>query len=277
MVETEDVKGRTYFYEQVGVVRDTLQNHLMMMLSLLTMDINDNDTEEQNRLEIVKKIKKLSIEDSARIIGQYHTYNSHVNEDLRKWDEKELEKPSNQVTFAKIELNIENHDRWSNIPIYFTSGKALPQRRAFTKINFKDGHSLIINVQGKFEEHNVDGTTIKVINNENGKNKLPSFNLPSDEWKFLHGDGSNKDRGYHAILTNSNVPIAYEVLIRAALEGREESFVRLPEVMASWEIFTPLIKELENIEQEKLTKYKHSSGEGLNDPMNTKSNNKDEL
>ncbi len=250
MVETEDVAGRTSFYEEVGVVRDTMQNHLMMMVSLLTMDINDGDSEAQNRKEVVEKIKPASI-DNVIIAAQYDEYNQHVNDDREKWKQPKLETPSTTATFAKVNLFID-HPRWSGIPITFTSGKALPSRRAFTHVIFKNGEELIINVQGKLKD--ASDAAIKVTPG------LPPFIAPKG-WKVIESVNETHVR-YAKSPSTMN---AYEVLIRDALEGRIESFVRLPEVLESWRVWTPLIEQLPN---KPLYKY-GKGGVNLPDPSNS--------
>lgn len=78
--------GRTSFYEQYGVIRDVLQNHLTEALMFLTMELPGNlsRTEEilQCKLQALRSLRGL--EKHSAVLGQYQAYASHVQEELKK-------------------------------------------------------------------------------------------------------------------------------------------------------------------------------------------------
>jgi hexose-6-phosphate dehydrogenase len=262
MVETEDVKGRTSFYEDVGVIRDTMQNHLTVMAQLVASSPPFTDKE---KLVVLKAIpgKTHQIES----IGQYVDYNVHVLEDLEKANEG---KPADQQeqphhvggsvvpTYARVSFKMGRIHRLAGVKITFVSGKALKERRAFAQIRFKDGESLTFMVQGSLTVS--DGTTVTgaAIYATKG---LPEFNskgLPKWLLSMKH-----KNR----LLIAHETPNAYQVLLKEVLEGRFESFVKIPEVLEAWRIWTPVLLDITEGNSIPLIRYQHG-GKGLDDPMN---------
>jgi len=80
------LKGRIPFYDQYGVIRDVLQNHLTEVMTLLTMKLpaNVSNSEEvlQNKLQIFSSL--LPLGKNQAVIGQYQTYKSEVQQELNK-------------------------------------------------------------------------------------------------------------------------------------------------------------------------------------------------
>lgn len=79
-------QGRIPFYDQYGVIRDMLQNHLTEIMALLTMRLpmNLSSTEEvtQNKLRIFSSL--LPLGKNQAVIGQYQAYKSEVQQELNK-------------------------------------------------------------------------------------------------------------------------------------------------------------------------------------------------
>ncbi|GBG28281.1 Glucose-6-phosphate 1-dehydrogenase [Hondaea fermentalgiana] len=268
MLETEDCKGRTGFYEEVGVLRDTMQNHLMMMLALLGMDADTSvagAAEADARKLVFEQLSAASLDRVARI-AQYASYHDHVNEDRAKWDEPLLEERSMTPTYAHVVLKLQGaNDVLDNVPIHFKSGKALSTRRAYTELHFDDGEVLIFNLQGPAGASGAKGALVAA------SSALPSFQAPSD-WEV-------KDiEGFGRVAMAPDGPFAYEVLLRAGLEGVREHFVRLDEVLESWRVWTPLLEEIEAGKvAHRLEAYKHGAEIFASDSKDEKEIPRDEL
>lgn len=237
MLETDDVKGRTGFYDEVGVIRDTIQNHLMMMLALLVMNPKaaGTDQEPAARQDV---FKLLATADHKHIttLGQYETYNKHVDEDLEKWGEPLREKPSNTITYAhfKIPLSSESPQRWANVPVHFKSGKALDIRRSYIELHFDDGESIVFNLQGPTRHEKLSGALVYASGP-----MLKNF-VPPKGWQVKTLEGENIKAVYAP-----KSPFAYQVLLRAGLEGSREHFVTLDEVLEAWRVWSPILSKLE--------------------------------
>ena len=116
MAETFAVEGRGKFYEEVGALRDVVQNHLFQTLALLTMEPPVAPHAEDLRdakEDVFKAMRALTRQDVVR--GQYIGYR----------DEPGVAADSDVETFAALRLHIDSW-RWSGVPFYVRAGKALP-------------------------------------------------------------------------------------------------------------------------------------------------------
>jgi glucose-6-phosphate 1-dehydrogenase len=116
MAENFGVQGRGAFYEQVGTIRDVIQNHLFQVLSNVAMEAPVRSDSESLRDEKVKVLKAIApIEERDVVRGQFLGYR----------DESGVAKNSRVETFAAVKLWI-NSWRWKGVPVYIRAGKNLP-------------------------------------------------------------------------------------------------------------------------------------------------------
>jgi glucose-6-phosphate 1-dehydrogenase len=127
MAEEFGVDDRGSFYDQNGAIRDVLQNHLLQLLAVLTMDPPvelDHDAQRDQRANLLRAIAPLSKNDVVR--GQYRGYT-----------EIDGVSPDSTVeTFVAARLRIENW-RWAGVPILLRTGKSLPVTAAEITVEFK--------------------------------------------------------------------------------------------------------------------------------------------
>jgi glucose-6-phosphate 1-dehydrogenase len=115
MAENFGVQGRGAFYEQVGTVRDVVQNHLFQVLANLAMEPPIRTDSESIRDEKVKVLKAISPLDAKNLVrGQFRGY--------RK--EPGVAPDSKVETFAALKLHIDSW-RWRGVPFYIRAGKCL--------------------------------------------------------------------------------------------------------------------------------------------------------
>lgn len=229
MVETEDCQGRTSFYSEVGVMRDTMQNHLMMMLALFTMDLEKGEGEGGND-ESVRRAQAVQQLYGGRITrsAQYSSYKLHEEQDHLEYFGKAMEsKPSEVPTYAQVELKFKKASPFANVPFVFTSGKAMGQRRAFLRAVQKDGQALTFMVQGE-----LDGIKGPAIHSSSGLAKIA---CPQQQ------AGWALDATGHLCVGPQQAPSAYQVLLNDLLMGDFDSFVSIPEVLHSWRVWTSLV------------------------------------
>jgi len=246
MLETDDCKGRTGFYDEVGVVRDTVQNHLMMMLAVMAMDTSGAYPDEAGaRKALLHQLETATLDKVVRL-GQYRSYNDHVNEDRARWGEPPLEGVSGTPTYLHATLTVDSAQSFLHgVPVHFKSGKALNIRRSYVEVTFQDDTKLVFNLQGPANQHH-SGALILTTS-------VP-FRLP-EGWQYV--DSPMGATAVAAVTTKR--PFAYEFLLRAALEGRKENFVRLDEVLEAWRIWTPLLKQLEANDGPAMELYDHGA------------------
>ncbi len=116
MAEDFGVQGRGRFYEEVGAIRDVVQNHLLQVLVLLTMDApagRDGDAMRAEKLRLFRAIRP--IDPGQLVRGQFRGYR----------DETGVSPDSRVETFAALRLQIDTW-RWAGVPFYIRAGKRLP-------------------------------------------------------------------------------------------------------------------------------------------------------
>jgi glucose-6-phosphate 1-dehydrogenase len=116
MAESFGVQGRGAFYDQVGTIRDVIQNHLFQVLANLAMEPPVRTDSESMRDEKVKVLKAIPpLEANNLVRGQFRGY--------RK--ENGVAPDSQVETFAALRLDV-NTWRWQGVPFYIRAGKCLP-------------------------------------------------------------------------------------------------------------------------------------------------------
>jgi glucose-6-phosphate 1-dehydrogenase len=116
MAEQFGVQGRGAFYEEVGAIRDVVQNHLLQVIALLAMDPPTGHEPEAMQAEKLRLFRAMRPLDPKEVVrGQFKGYR----------DEAGVAKNSQIETFAALQLHIDTW-RWADVPFYIRAGKCLP-------------------------------------------------------------------------------------------------------------------------------------------------------
>jgi len=116
MAEEFGVQGRGAFYEEVGAIRDVVQNHLLQVIALLAMDPPTGHEPEAMQAEKLRLFRAMRPLDPKEVVrGQFKGYR----------DEAGVAKNSQIETFAALQLHIDTW-RWADVPFYIRAGKSLP-------------------------------------------------------------------------------------------------------------------------------------------------------
>lgn len=244
-------QGRGGYFDEFGIIRDVMQNHLLQILCLAAMEKPVTTSPDDIRDEKVKVLKAVSVlKLSDVVLGQYVGDPDSANEDARLGylDDKTVPAGSNCPTFAAAVLRIKN-ERWDGVPFILKCGKALNERKAEVRIQYKDvpgdifsgetvRNELVIRVQPN------ESVYCKVMTKTPGM----SFNLQETEL----------DLTYKSRHKDARLPEAYERLILDAFVGTQMHFVRSDELAEAWRIFTPLLHTIEQDKPEPI-KYKYGS------------------
>lgn len=116
MAEEFGVQGRGAFYEEVGAIRDVVQNHLLQVIALLAMDPPTGHEPEAMQAEKLRLFRAMRPLDPKEVVrGQFKGYR----------DEAGVAKNSQIETFAALQLHIDTW-RWADVPFYIRAGKCLP-------------------------------------------------------------------------------------------------------------------------------------------------------
>ena len=116
MAEDFGVQGRGSFYDEVGAIRDVVQNHLLQVVALLAMDApigNDPESIRAEKLRLFRAMRPLQRGHMVR--GQFRGYR----------DEDGVAAGSDVETFAALRLQIDTW-RWAGVPFYIRAGKSMP-------------------------------------------------------------------------------------------------------------------------------------------------------
>src|SRR4029077_18444859 len=116
MAEDFGIQGRGAFYDETGVIRDVVQNHLFQILTLLAMEPPARPDSESIRDETVKVLKAIPpLEEAGLVRGQFRGYRS----------EKGVAPNSQVESYAAMRLEV-NSRRWQGVPFHIRAGKCLP-------------------------------------------------------------------------------------------------------------------------------------------------------
>jgi glucose-6-phosphate 1-dehydrogenase len=148
-------EGRGGYFDQYGIIRDILQNHLMQVLTLLCMETptclegpGAGKAIRDAKVAVLNAIRPISLSDV--VLGQYEGYAD---------DPTITNKQTNTPTFAVVRLFI-NTPRWHKVPIILKAGKALNERKAEMRIQFHDAPAAEFLFAGADCPRNELGTSI---------------------------------------------------------------------------------------------------------------------
>ncbi len=133
--EVLGVESRGEYFDEAGVIRDMVQNHLIQMLALMTMEAPLSLDPEEIRIQKTSVLKALEVVRFAR--GQYEGYRKEPN----------VAPDSKTETFVEMEMRIRNF-RWEGVPIYVRTGKAMGEKGTEIGIRFKNLPKLLYNASG---------------------------------------------------------------------------------------------------------------------------------
>lgn len=240
-------EGRGGYFDNIGIIRDVIQNHLLQVLSIILMERPVNFTSEAIRDEKVRLLKAIQpLSGSDVLVGQYDK-----SEDGSKpgyLDDKTVKTNSKAVTYAAIPLCVSN-ERWEGVPIILRAGKALNQGKVEIRIQYKEVKS------GIFEHSSRNELVMRIQPDEAMYLKM-NIKVPgSNEVSTSELDLTYKDR-YSA---EFYIPEAYESLIKDVLDDDHSNFVRDDELDISWALFTPLLEYIEGPEGPNPVKYPYGS------------------
>src|SRR5690242_11669570 len=116
MAESFGVGTRGRFYEEVGAIRDVVQNHLLQIITILAMECpisNEGSYVRDEKVKLFNSIRPLQPSELVR--GQYRGYRSEAG----------VSPDSEVETFAALRLHIDSW-RWHGVPFLIRAGKRLP-------------------------------------------------------------------------------------------------------------------------------------------------------
>lgn len=239
--ESVDVQGRGGYYDSSGVLRDMIQNHMFQMLSYLCMEPPGSfeaDSIRNEKAKLLESVRVYKPEEVPHFVvrGQYGP-SYHASGELKKpgyRQEKDVNPASDTETFAAIKLQIDNW-RWSGVPIYLRSGKALWKRGTEIIVTFKSAPPAVM--RGTPVEKLEPNRLVFHIQPQQGIELLfqakvpgPTMQLQKVDMRFSYGNAFKASRY-----------TGYEVMFYSCMRGDATLFSRGDLVKAAWKIAQPLL------------------------------------
>ncbi|XP_056645684.1 glucose-6-phosphate 1-dehydrogenase isoform X1 [Diorhabda carinulata] len=234
-------EGRGGYFDEFGIIRDIMQNHILQILTLVAMEkpasIQPDDIRNE-KVKVLRNIPPIQVKDV--VLGQYVGNPQGEGEaKLGYLDDPTVPKGSVTPTYALAVLRI-NNERWEGVPFILRCGKALNERKAEVRIQFKNVPGDIFAGKPKRNE--------LVIRVQPGEALYVKLMVKTPGMAF-DMEETELDLTYSSRYANVKLPDAYERLILDVFCGSQMHFVRSDELSEAWRIFTPL---LHHIEKEKV-------------------------
>lgn len=238
VAEDIGIGSRGNFYEESGLLRDIIQNHMMQLLCLVAMEPPVNLSASAVRDEKVKVLEAIQPFHAGNfstcaVRGQYGK--GFVDgQAVKAYREEEHVSPSSQMeTFAALKMHINNW-RWDGVPFYLRGGKRLPKRTTEIAVTFKNPPGNLFQFNEPRSSNNTlairiqpnEGTSLKINCKVPGVANI----IQPVQMDFRYG-----------AFFGMAPPEAYERLICDCMAGDSTLFAREDEVFNSWRIMTPLL------------------------------------
>jgi glucose-6-phosphate 1-dehydrogenase len=228
VAEEEGIGKRAGYYDQAGAVRDIVQNHMLQLLALITMEPPTTFDPEYVRRAKRAALRAMSpIDPSLAVRGQYEGY----------LDEAGVARDSRRETYAAMRVSIDNW-RWDGVPIFLRTGKAL--RRRVTEVVIKLHDAPMLRIAGR-RQRGIPTLIVIRIQPDEGISLRIGAKRPGTRFEMVPA-GMRLD---YAHLTKAALPDAYENVLSEVLAGGHSAFPGAEEIELSWEIVDPLIRAWE--------------------------------
>jgi len=239
--ENFGTEGRGGYFDQYGIIRDVIQNHLLQIMALFAMEQPASLDSEDIRDEKVKVLKNMAVVRLDDVVlGQYRSRTTKGTTLPGYLDDSTVPPGSTTPTFAACAVHI-NNARWDGVPFLLKAGKALHSRVAEIRVQFRHvPGNLYRNKLGVDLDSATNELVIRIQPDEaiylKVNNKVPGLGLKIDTTRL--------DLTYKARYA-TQLPDAYERLILDCINGDRRLFIRADELEVAWEKFTPVLKEIE--------------------------------
>ncbi len=215
VAEDMGIESRGKYYDKAGVIRDMIQNHLLQILTLITMECPKSFERTDIQKEKINILKKIKITKS--MLGQYNSYKR----------EPDVKQNSTTPTYIAIEAKI-NNPRWKNIPCYLRTGKKLKRKTAFVYIKLKENkmtkepNEIVMHIQPEQD----------IVLYFNTKKPGSKLEITKAKLEFC----------YQCLFGPKTIE-SYQKLITNAIHGDQSNTTSWEETKAAWKIVAPILKQ----------------------------------
>ena len=243
MAESFGVEGRGKFYEETGVIRDVVQNHLLQVISYLAMEapaLASRDSARDEQAKVLRTVRPLSPEDV--VLGQFDGYRG----------EKGVSPTSTVPTYAAMRLFIDSW-RWEGVPFLMRAGKGLAVSAVEVLVELRHPPNVVFGERLPRDANHVRFRLSPSLEIAIGaRAKRPGDEMAGEPVELSVVDAPALDR-----------MDAYERLIGDAMEGEQTLFARQDLVEAAWAIVDPVLPPRPSIETYAQGSWGVTTAEGL--------------
>ena len=239
--ETLGVEGRGPFYEKAGALRDVVQNHVMELLSFVTMEPPssfDAEAVRREKVKVWKAIPPIPILNAVR--GQYGPGLVDGQHVVGYRDEERVNPESGTETYAAVRLEIENW-RWAGVPFYLRAGKRLKKRATEISIQFKQPPLLIFSRMATTSPCQEIQPNLLTIRIQPDEGIALRFGAKVPTTPNMDVCPVNMDFDYAAAFGQSSAN-GYERLLLDAMLGDQTLFSHRDGVEINWALYTPILE-----------------------------------
>jgi glucose-6-phosphate 1-dehydrogenase len=233
VAEQVGVEHRGRFYDNVGVLRDMFQNHLLQLTSLVAMEPPasfDATALRNEKVKVLSSIRPMKEDEVLKwtVGAQYKGYR----------EEEGVDPKSTTLTLAAIRLQIDNW-RWQGVPFYLRSGKKLKEKLSQITIEFKKPpHLLFPSTDGALTAN----VLVLYLQPHEGVHWRFEAKVPDTVAKLRSVD---MEFHYEEAFGKTALPDAYERLLLDTITGDASLFTRADEVETAWALIDPITEAWE--------------------------------
>lgn len=240
VAEDLGIGTRAAFYEQTGVLRDMVQNHLLQLLCMTAMEPPVSYDATSLRNETVKVLEAVTVVpvdvEGGAVRGQYGQ-GEVAGQRVRGYRQEDgVPADAATATFAAIKLTLDNW-RWADVPFYLRTGKRLGRQLTEVAIQFKPTPHLMFRGQGNQPDHH--SVLVFELQPDEGivqtlaaKQPGPDLAVRPVTMKF----------GYAEAFGVTEPPRAYAWLLLDAMHGDRTLFARADWIDKAWQIVDPIVE-----------------------------------
>jgi glucose-6-phosphate 1-dehydrogenase len=220
MAEKFGIRGRGRLYEELGAIRDVVQNHLLQIASLLLMEPPAGHDPEAIRDAKAQAFRSMRALDPAEVVrGQFDGYRQ----------EPGVAPDSGVETYAALRLRVDSW-RWAGVPVYIRTGKCLPVTTTEVFVAFKrPPHAVFEDVLAAPANHVRFRLSPDVVIELAARAKRPGEANTGEEVRL------------DACRNTANITPPYQRLLGDALRGDQTLFARTDAVESSWRVVEPVL------------------------------------
>ena len=235
-------QGRGGYFDEYGIIRDIIQNHLLQLLCLVAMEkpcsLSPEDIRDE-KLKVLRCMEPVSTSDVA--LGQYGASGDEAAANKPGYlDDPTVPAGSKAPTFAMCVMRI-NNERWDGVPFIVEAGKALDEHKCEIRVQLKDVPGDLFSTERAAGRQARNEFVVR-LQPDPAIYMLMTVKEPGLGVELAQ---SELELLYTRKYDGTYIPEAYERLILDCVNGDQQHFVRRDELAAAWSVFTPLLKYID--------------------------------